>query len=276
MAGDLFHFQPLEGGRNVVLNDVVRRGLLGKTIDHELRQPRRKVLGHVPAVVGVGAGLAAFNCLTPTSVRTGQVGREVQIEEVATEWRAVRGLGGGAGADSHDLVRARPVKREFGLEHLGVRVRLHTLTDDGGRVAHPCPTTHLEVRCRTQRLREGGVSAVNTRNGEGVECAKNVGRELLSVGGQVAIGQVVAGQNLVPHDAGAVENRQGEAWESAHVDLVRRQARRRADIFVVSEFDVRQMQVLNVLSLVDDHSQHLGHSVVHPLNAPVTVGMIGA
>ena len=36
------------------------------------------------------------------------------------------------------------------------------------------------------------------------------------------------------------------------------------------------MQVHIVLSLVDDHSQHLGHSVVHPLNAPVTVGMIGA
>ena len=36
------------------------------------------------------------------------------------------------------------------------------------------------------------------------------------------------------------------------------------------------MQVPIVLSLVDDHSQHLGHSVVYPLNAPVTVGMIGA
>ena len=36
------------------------------------------------------------------------------------------------------------------------------------------------------------------------------------------------------------------------------------------------MQVPIVLSLVDDHTQHLGHSVVYPLNAPVTVGMIGA
>ena len=60
------------------------------------------------------------------------------------------------------------------------------------------------------------------------------------------------------------------------MDLVGRQARRCADGIVVSEFDVRQMQVPIVLSLVDDHSQHLDHSVVHPLNAPVTVGMIEA
>ena len=44
---------------------------------------------------------------------------------------------------------------------------------------------------------------------------------------------------------------------------------------VVSEFYVGQMQVPIVLSLVDDHSQHLCHSVIYPLNAPVTVGMIG-
>ena len=107
-------------------------------------------------------------------------------------------------------------------------------------------------------------------------CANNVIHALLSVGGQVTIGQVVAGQTLVPHDAGAVENRQGETWESAHVDLLRRQAHRRADGIVVSEFDVRKMQVSIVLSLVDDHSQPLDHSAVHPFNAPVTVGMIGA
>ena len=107
-------------------------------------------------------------------------------------------------------------------------------------------------------------------------CADNVVRALLPVVGQVAIGQVVTGQTLVSHDASAVENRQGETWESAHVDLVGRQTRRRADEIVVRELDVRQMQVHIVLSLVDDHSQHLGHGVVFPLNAPVTVGMIGA
>ena len=123
-------------------------------------------------------GLAAFNRHTPTSVRTRQVGWKVQIEEIAPEWRAIRGLGGGAGADSQDPVRARPATREFGLEHLGVRGSLHTPADGEGRFVHPCPTTHNEVRCRMQRVREGGVSAVNTRNGKAVVCAINVVRAL--------------------------------------------------------------------------------------------------
>ena len=55
------------------------------------------------------------------------------------------------------------------------------------------------------------------------------------------------------------------------------QTRRRAEGIVVSEFDVRQILVPVVLLLVDDHiTSILGHSVVNPLNASVTVGMIGA
>ena len=85
---------------------------------------------------------------------------------------------------------------------------------------------------------------------------------------------MVADQTLVSHDACAVGNRQGEPWKFAHVDLVGRQTSRRADGIVVSEFDLGQMQVPIVLSPGDDHSQHLGHSVIYPLNPPVTVGMI--
>ena len=80
-----------------------------------------------------------------------------------------------------------------------------------------------------QRVSESGVSAVNTRNGEGVVRADNVIRAFFPVGGQVKISQVVAGQALVSHDASAVENRQEGPWESAHVDLVGRQTRRCAD-----------------------------------------------
>ena len=104
MTSDLLHLQPLEGGRNVVLSDVVRRGFLGKNVEHVLRQPRRKVFGHSPAVVGVGAGFAALDGHTPASVQTRQVGRGIQIEEVAPERRTVRGLGGKAGTDCQDLV----------------------------------------------------------------------------------------------------------------------------------------------------------------------------
>ena len=41
MNGDLLHVQPLEGGTNVVLGDLVRQGLHEKVVEHVLRQPRR-------------------------------------------------------------------------------------------------------------------------------------------------------------------------------------------------------------------------------------------
>ena len=128
------------------------------------------IWAHVPAVVGVGAGLAAFNRHTPTSVRTRQGGREVQIEEVAPECRAVRGLGGGAGTDYQDLLGARPAKREFSLEQFGVRVRLLTLADGGGDARYgrgaplfflrflkfgnsrPLPNTDLDTKNKTAMI----------------------------------------------------------------------------------------------------------------------------
>ena len=101
-------------------------------------------------------------------------------------------------------------------------------------------------------------------------------RALLSVCSQIAIGQMVASRTLVSRYSGAFENRLGETWKSTHVNLVGRQTRRRADRIVASELDVKELQISVVLSLVDDHSQHLGHSVLHTLNASVAVWMIGA
>ena len=106
--------------------------------------------------------------------------------------------------------------------------------------------------------------------------ANNIVRVLLSVCSQVAIGQVVAGQTLVSRDSGAFENSLGETWKSTHVNFVGRQTRRRADQIVVCKLDVRELQIPVVLSFVDDRGQHLGHSVVHTLNASVAVWMIGA
>ena len=70
------------------------------------------------------------------------------------------------------------------------------------------------------------------------------------------------------YDTSAVKNRQGEPWESPHVDLVGGQTRRRANRIVVSEFHVRQMQVPIVLSLVDKKSQHLGDIVRFTRSTP--------
>ena len=59
------------------------------------------------------------------------------------------------------------------------------------------------------------------------------------------------------HDTSAVENRQEEMWKAAHVDLVGRQTRRRADVVVLCEFYVGKMQIPIFSSLIDDHSQQL-------------------
>ena len=101
--------------------------------------------------------------------------------------------------------------------------------------------THGEFRGRKQRVDEGGVSAVNAGNVEGMVFANNIVRALLSVCSLVTIGQVVAGQTLVSCDSGTVENRQG-GWKSTHVNLVGRQTRRRADRIVVCELDVMVLQ----------------------------------
>ena len=104
--------------------------------------------------------------------------------------------------------------------------------------------------------------------------ANNIVRALLSICSQVATGQVVTGQTLVSRDSGVFENHQRQTWKSTHVNLVGHQTRRRSDRIVVSELDVRELQIPVVLSFIDDHSQYLSHSVVHPLNASVTVWMI--
>ena len=43
-------------------------------------------------------------------------------------WRAVLALGGGEGADRQDLVVARPVMREFGIEKTKLAYNSHLTT----------------------------------------------------------------------------------------------------------------------------------------------------
>ena len=48
----------------------------------------------------------------------------------------------------------------------------------------------------------------------------DIARALLAVGRQVTVGEVIAGQTLMTGDPGAFENRDSEARNPAHVDLV--------------------------------------------------------
>ena len=47
------------------------------------------------------------------------------------------------------------------------------------------------------------------------------------------------------------------------------------DGIIVSKFHVWQMGIPIILPLVDDHSEHLNHGMIHGLDAAVSVSMIG-
>ena len=128
----------------VVLGHVMWGGFFRKPIEHVLRQPIRKILTnrHVDAVVGVGAGLAALDGDAAVRICAGHVCGEVQIEEAISERGTFRCDARGAGADGKDLAGARPIYREFGLEHLCIRAGFRTLANSGGQIIQPSPITH--------------------------------------------------------------------------------------------------------------------------------------
>ena len=69
-------------------------------------------------VVGIGAGLAALDGDAAVSICAGHVCLEVQLGEVIPQGVTVRCVARGAGADRKDLLRPRPIDREFSLGHL--------------------------------------------------------------------------------------------------------------------------------------------------------------
>ena len=154
------------------------------------------------------------------SVKTRRVGREIQIQEVAPERRAVRGLGGGAGTDGQDL---------FGPVQLNASLFLSSFASVIAFAPWRMVEAELYTHAQQPTVKLGAGRSASARaeflritlgNGEGVVWADNVVRAPLPFGGQVAIGQVVTGQTLVSHDTCVVETRQGRPWESVHVTLL--------------------------------------------------------
>ena len=197
--------------------------------------------------MGVGPGFAALDGHTATNVRTGRVGREIQIKQVASERRTVRGLAAEQGKTARILCGTIQLSASLASSTLAsVLIFTPWLMIEAEMYTHAQPSTGTLGVGRSASVR-AEIFAVNTGNVEGVVCADNVVRQLLPVGGQVAIGQVVTGQTLVFHDTSVVENRERDPWESAHVDLVGRQTRRRADGMVEGEFYVGQIASPNRL-----------------------------
>ena len=89
---------------------------------------------------------------------------------------------------------------------------------------------------------------------------------LLTVGRQVAVGEMIAGQALVAEDAGAFKDGEREAREPAHVDLVASETGGSADRIVVRKFDVGGVHNPVVSELAYHHCQHFGHRVIQMLH----------
>ena len=89
MVGDFFDLQALDGHGNVVLGDVVRRGL-GSVIVEDVRcQPRQP--REVRAVVGVGTRFAANHRHSTGGVCTRHVVWEVEVKKLCGQRAPVRG-----------------------------------------------------------------------------------------------------------------------------------------------------------------------------------------
>ena len=123
-------------------------------------------------------------------------------------------------------------------------------------------------------VRERRITALHAGDSEGVLFANQRIRTPLTVGGEVAVFQVAAGEALVASGVAVFEDGEGGARKAVHMHLIRGQPCGGADGIVVSKFHVRQVDVPVVLPFVDDHRQHLSHGVVDALDAIVAIGMV--
>ena len=73
-------------------------------------------------------------------------------------------------------------------------------------------------------------------------------RTPLTVGGEVAVFQVVAGEALLASGVAVFEDGEGKAGEAVHMQLIRGQPGSGADTIVVSKCHVRQVDIPVVLS----------------------------
>ena len=115
MTDHLLHFKYFERSRNVVVSSVVWRGCFWNVVERTLRQPRQYAFGHVAAVGDISTWLAVFDRHSLVSIRTSQVGRQIEMEDVIAERRAFRGVGIRSRINCLDLVRTCPVGREFNI-----------------------------------------------------------------------------------------------------------------------------------------------------------------
>ena len=110
---------------------------------------------------------------------------------------AVRSVGGRAGTDGKYFKGPGPVEREFFFKVFIVDAFPRFLSDGGGGVIDPDPSTRYIFGAAEEGVREGGVATVNAGDRQSVLLAHEFICSLLSVAGEVAVGELVAVKALV-------------------------------------------------------------------------------
>ena len=276
VASDAVDFQALNGSRNVVFGDVVRRGLGGVTVEDVLGQSGWKKTREVVGVAGVEARFAAGDGHAGFGVNSRHVGRQIQVEQFVGQRFSVgsrinRSYG-------QNFERPSPVQRQLDLEDVCVGVgvaRFGALSNSGCRVVDPNPIILFVNGAAEKSIGECRVLTFHLEDVEAVLFAHNCVSAKLAVGGEIAVLKLIASETLMAAGVLIVEDRHREAGEAVHVHLVRSETGGGANRVVVGELDVREMKIPIVLSLVDDHGEHLSHGVVDAFNPTVAVGMVG-
>lgn len=258
-------------GDDVVRGHVKWRGFGAEGVKDVGGEVGGKAGGDVVVVVGVSAWLAAQDRNAAAGILTLSVSGEVEVEELVRQRTAIRSVGRSGRADGEDLERSCPRKGELGFEHEVVGVLLGALANGGRAVVDPSPVANFKHREVVEGLDELGVATLDPGGSKGVKFPNQVVSVALAVHGEVAVGQLISVEALVPTHVGVVEEGKRKTRETADVDFVGCQTSGLADGIVVGELDVREDGVPVVLTLVDGDSEHLCHGVVDTLGT--TVGL---
>ena len=85
------------------------------------------------------------------------------------------------------------------------------MADSGGGVINPNPSAGRILGAAEEDIGEGGVSPINSSDGEGVLFTHEFVRSLLALAGKVAVGELVAVKVLVRTAIRSVEDGEREA-----------------------------------------------------------------
>ena len=127
------------------------------------------------------------------------------------------------------------------------------MADSGGGVVDPHPSASRVFGAAEEGIGESGIAPVYPSNGEGVLFSHKFVGALLTLAGEVGIGELVAVEVLMCTTVQSIKDAEGEAWEASDVDFVGGKARGGANGAVIGVFDVGKMDVSVVLVFVADH-----------------------